>query len=638
MFTPAPDASGPSITTADANPPRPEDATPPGDLPLSQIIARAAAQQGQFRHDNTLEPLAPQPDTPTEVWATSGAGVRLARAAVYYTADGSVPQPTSASVPMTAADEHWDVHAGYTTRWRGLLPAQPAGAVVRYRVAGWRDHPAADPSGPAHLWARDGQGFHFHSTGPEAITTFAYTVEPPTAWPMPPWIYDATIYQIFLDRFHPGSADGEFAGETDPQALHGGTLAGVRRALPYLADLGVTCLWLSPLCAAETYHRYDATDLYAVDPTLGSADDLRALTSAAHALGMRVLLDFVPSHCSWRHPAFLAAQRDPQAPTASWFTFDHWPDRYRSFLNAVPSLPTFNTADPGARAHIIGSAVHWLRDCAVDGYRIDHAIGPSMDFWVALRTAMRVAPHSFTVGEATDTPDSLRRYRGRLDAILDFPLARALRQTFGVGSWTVGQLDNFLAAYARYMADGPGRVSFLDNHDMNRFLFVANQDTRRLKLAALCQFTLSTVPAIYYGTEVGMSQSGDIAARGDAEARQDMPWQSDAWDLDLLRFYRALVRLRATQPALRRGGWRTVYLDAAGGAYAYRRQLDGPEGAVTVLFNVGLAECVITLQGLAGATCLLATGAPPRADARQDGLSVALPALSGAVFGAPARK
>ena len=261
-----------------------------------------------------------------------------------------------------------------------------------------------------------------------------------------------------------------------------------------------------------------------------------------------------------------------------------------------------------------------------------------MDLWWALRTALRVAPQSFTVGEATDTPDSLRRYRGRLDAILDFPLARALRQTFGVGSWTVGQLDDFLAAYGRYMADGPGRVSFLDNHDMNRFLFVADQDTRRLKLAALCQFTLPAVPAIYYGTEVGMSQSADIAARGDAEARQDMPWQSHAWDLDLLRFYRALVRLRATQPALRRDGWRAGHLDAADGAYAYRRELDGPEGAVTVLFNVGLADCVITLEGLAGAACLLATGAPPHAEEGQGSLRVALPALSGAVFGSAAEE
>jgi glycosidase len=84
----------------------------------------------------------------------------------------------------------------------------------------------------------------------------------------------------------------------------------------------------------------------------------------------------------------------------------------------------------------------------------------------------------------------LRRYRGRLDGVLDFPLAQALRSTFATGRWTVGDLESFLEAYERYMAEGPARVSFLDNHDMNRFLFVAGGDARRLKLAALCQFAL----------------------------------------------------------------------------------------------------------------------------------------------------
>src|SRR5207248_8175253 len=108
-------------------------------------------------------------------------------------------------------------------------------------------------------------------------------------------------------------------------------------------DLGITCLWLSPLNPAPSYHRYDATDYYSVDPVLGTNEDLRVLTDDAHRRGMRVILDWVPSHSSVDHPAFRAAQADPSSPSANWFIFDERPDKYRCFLGVIPSLPSFNT-------------------------------------------------------------------------------------------------------------------------------------------------------------------------------------------------------------------------------------------------------------------------------------------------------
>src|SRR5262249_2728329 len=157
---------------------------------------------------------------------------------------------------------------------------QQDGTVVRYRIGGWLGTVPRPPAAGADLWAHDGQGFGFRFPGEEGVTTFAYHVEPP-ALGMPAWARDAVIYQRFLDRFHAGTDDGAFPAQAGPRSLHGGTLAGVRRALPYLEELGVTCLWLSPLCAAESYHRYDATDYYRVDPSLGTDDDLRALVDEA---------------------------------------------------------------------------------------------------------------------------------------------------------------------------------------------------------------------------------------------------------------------------------------------------------------------------------------------------------------------
>lgn len=626
---------------------------PPGDLPPQEIEARLAAREWQFRHDNTIAPLAPHSDEPVEVWASSGGALSLERAAVYYTTDGSRPDLSATELPMQAAVVDWDPRAGYLTRWRAVLPAHPDATVVRYRIAGWRLGTRYAPESGPDLWARDGQGFWFRLPAEQGITTFAYRVEAPRP-ALPAWLRDAVIYHIFLDRFYPDAADGAFPPHSDPTARHGGTLRGVREALGYLHELGATCLWLSPLCASETYHRYDTTDLYSVDPALGTGQDLRDLVDAVHARGMRILLDLVPSHCSWRHPAFEAARRDRAAPTASWFSFDEWPDSYRSFLGMVPSLPSFNTDDPAARAHIIGSAVQWLRDYGVDGFRLDHAIGPSMDFWVALRVAMQaVAPDAGTIGEVTDSVDCLRRYRGRLDGVLDFPLARALRLTFGAGAWSLGRLDTFLGAHEQYMAGGPGRVSFLDNHDMNRFLFAAGQDVARLKLAALCQFTLEATPALYYGTEIGLSQQHDIKAGGfggDAEARRDMPWDPRAWNHDLLAFYRALTRLRQSHGALRQGTRRTVHLDEQAATYAYLRSTarqDGAGGAVLAAFNLSGQEQTITLASdvsqedharalpfAAGSwSPLLSTGATPRLDASAGRLAITLAPSTGAALG-----
>lgn len=555
-------------------------ATAPGDIPLSEVMRRVRLQAGQWRHDNTIQPLAPTSAAPVEVWATSGLHLPIETARVRYTTDGSLPAGDSFHVDMQPAHTDWQPLAGYLTRWKASLPPQPHGTVVRYQIVGRRAG-----TGEERL-AQDGQGFWFRYEGDQAVQTFAYRVSDDPAV-HPAWLQDAVIYQIFLDRFHPGTADGAFGAGSAPSGIHGGTLHGVERALPYLEALGANCLWLSPIGPAPSAHRYDATDYFDVDPALGTKDDLRRLTAAAHARGIRVLLDFVPSHLSAEHPAFVAARQDATASTRSWFVFYDWPDHYRSFLEMVPELPSVNTNDPAVRRHIIDSALHWV-DLGVDGFRLDHAIGHGMDFWTELRAALEAVRDDIVlIGEVTDTPDALRRFRGRLHDALDFPLAGALRQTFGSGAWSVAEFDAFLTAYEAFMRDGPGRVSFLDNHDMDRFSHVASGDANRVRLAALCQLSLAEPPVIYYGTEIGLPQrrSIDDSPITDNEVRQDMVWDPARWDADLLAFYQAAVRLRKERAALRRGERATFHVDEAAQTLAYRVEAEGE--AVLAAFNLG---------------------------------------------------
>ena len=562
-------------------------ATAPGDLPLNMIIERESLRAQQFRHDNIITPLAPTPNDFVEITATNGNSLPIMRAEVWYTTDGTLPNFQSRKVEMEITSVDWQPLTGYISLWKASIPAQPNGTTIRYKIAGW--HKSTAINSPPGIFAMDGQGFWFNHAGENAITTFAYRVEQ-NPRKHPSWMDQAVIYHIFLDRFHPGTRDGKFQPNADAADFHGGTLKGVQLSLPYLADLGVNCLWFSPITLADTYHRYDLKDYFKIDPRLGTKEDLHALMNAAHQIGMRVLLDFVPCHCSWKHPAFLDAQKNRDSDSYPWFTFYEWPQKYRCFLDMAAFLPSFDTNDPGARKYIIDSALYWMREFEVDGYRLDHAIGHGMDFWVQFKNALETEDSNVvTIGEATDTPDSLQRFRGRLHDILDFPLARALRHTFASRDWSLSELDAFLASYDLYMQTGPGRVSFLDNHDMERFLFVAHNDLGSLKLAALCQFSLAQTPAVYYGTEIGMSHEksfAELGFGGDTEARRDMPWDPDRWNHELLDFYQNLIRLRKEYPALHTPLRKTIHLDTETETYAYRCiQDDGPD--IIAAFNLG---------------------------------------------------
>src|SRR5947209_4936931 len=124
----------------------------PGELPRSHFVDRLRMQRQQFRHDNILSPLAPSPELPTEITATSGEVIGVMAATVYYTTDGSLPDLQAQRVPMTASTVQWDVHGGFVTYWCAAIPPQPAGTVVRYRIAGWQHENDDAPETAPDIW------------------------------------------------------------------------------------------------------------------------------------------------------------------------------------------------------------------------------------------------------------------------------------------------------------------------------------------------------------------------------------------------------------------------------------------------------------------------------------------------------
>ena len=574
-------------------------ASAPGDLRPEAVATRYLTIREQFRHENTISPVVPGPNDSVTVTAVSGSGVPLVAATLTYTVDGSRPDESSPVLAMERSGVEFVPFGGPATKWTVTIPPQPAGTRVRYRIAGTTEAGATCD-------AQDGHGFWFRYPVEQSVSTFAYRVGVDPSGP--DWMQTAVVYQVFLDRFHPG--DGQFAVDPKPQARHGGTIAGITASLDYLQELGVTCVWVSPVGPAPSYHNYDATDYFSVDPGYGTVDDVRKLGEAARARGMRLILDFVPSHFSRDHEAFQDALARRDSDYADWFIFYDWPDSYRSFLEVVPQLVSLNTDNDGVREYLIRSARFWL-DAGFDGLRLDHVIGHGSDFWCEFQEELeKTHPEVATIGEATDTTDALLRYAGKITGILDFPVAQALRRTFATGDWTLAELNGYLAHFGSYMRGGPGRVGFADNHDMDRFLHLAGGDTERLKMALLCLMTLSPAPVLYYGTEIGMTHEkplSDRAAGGDELCRQDMIWDESMWDRDLRTLVKGLISLRKKyQNAIIDGERETRFADASGMALGYR-----VSGAIDVWFN--LTDRPVRFAGAVG-DLLLSTGSEPDRD------------------------
>ncbi|MCA9937277.1 MAG: glycoside hydrolase family 13 protein [Anaerolineales bacterium] len=537
--------------------------------PLSNDIQRQAHERTQrlgVRHD---QPTPPPPDVTLPITVT----VALPRAVEKVLCH--LAQPDEAIIPLQWTRTEWDLaNWQYRQVWEGVMPAFPHNTIVRYTIHAY----PADGSAP--IPANEGERYSYQVGQPQP----------------PEWSRAAIIYQVFPDRFSPG--EGRDWNPTQNLGdIYGGTLRGIIEKLDYIADLGCNCIWLNPFFPDTTHHGYHATDYFQVNPRLGTMADIRELVDGAHQRGMRVLLDFVANHWGSGHDTFQQAQTDPDSPYINWYHWHEWPHDYKTFFG-VKDLPQVNVNDPGARDYLLDAARFWLTDVHFDGYRLDYACGPSHDFWVDFRATVKAAnPDAWIFGEVIESPMLLLSYGGRLDGCLDFLLLQALRDTFAFQSMSLAQFDGFLRQHEAFFPDSYSRPSFLDNHDMNRFLWLARGDTRKLKLAALCQFTLSGAPIVYYGTETGLSQNEDLLKPDGRvimeECRLPMVW-GEAQDADLLAYYRWLIHFRRRHPALWQGVRQTVYLDE--GVYAYTRSDE--QETILVTLNRSEAAREVTIAGI----------------------------------------
>lgn len=376
------------------------------------------------------------------------------------------------------------------------------------------------------------------------------------------WFHNSIIYQIFIDRF----AGFQSTKRWDQPVFIGGTIRGIIDKLPYLTDLGVNTLWISPFYQTSVYHGYHVTDFYQVDPHFGTVEDVKELIHAVHQNQMHILADFVPNHCSDQQPFFKDAQQNNSSQYKDWFYFTKWPDEYLCFLS-VKELPKLNLEYPETRDHIVNAAKQWL-SLGFDGFRLDHVIGPSRTFWKHFVSELKKEyPAAVFIGEAWmkgikrqelrtlniknryfkwlagAAPESLfKEYIGVLDGVLDFKVQEFIHRYITNPSFPETRLILELNHHYSYYPSFYFLPTFLDNHDMDRFLFRCGNDIEQLKAAASIQFSLDQPAIIYYGTEVGMTQQQSlwkVPSNGDLLAREPMHWDNQNAELRL--FYKNLI-------------------------------------------------------------------------------------------------
>jgi len=385
---------------------------------------------------------------------------------------------------------------------------------------------------------------------------------------------------------------------------------------------------------SPSYHGYDATNYYEIEPDYGTNDDFKALVAQAHRRGIAVLVDMVLNHVSVDHPYFKEALGGPAAPHRSWFRWsatkpaesgpwgqEVWhtsPVRHEYYYGVFwHGMPDLDYETPAVRDEAKKIAAFWLTEMGVDGFRLDAVpylveepgaqVGTAGThaFLRAYAAALRaIAPDAFTVGEVWDGLDRmLPYYPDQLESYFAFDLSDLL-----IAAVRDGSARALLERYGRFQQAVPNArySTFLRNHDQTRTLTALGGDVARAKVAATLLLTLPGLPFVYYGEEIGMT--GD---KPDERLRTPMQWSSAAgagftrgtpWEplqadwqtttvarqdddpASLLNLYRRLIRLRLDHSALGIGDY--VPLATSNPAVAAYLRRDG-ERVALVVANLG---------------------------------------------------
>lgn len=441
------------------------------------------------------------------------------------------------------------------------------------------------------------------------------------------------LYLIMPDRFANGNPENDqvkgmrpnTVDRQDPNARHGGDLAGIEKHLDYFNDLGVTALWFTPVLENDvdgsSYHGYATTDYYKVDSRLGTNEEYKKLIDEAHAKDIKIVMDMIFNHCAVEH------QWITDMPSKDWFNNPDFKNKYvqtsykltphvdpyasdKDFSEMadgwfVPSMPDLNQKNPHVLRYLIQNSFWWIEYAGIDGIRMDthpYADYDAMSEW--LKELNAEYPNFNVVGETWVTEPAYTAYwqkdsklsapkNSNLKSVMDFSFYDKINQakneeTDGFWQGLNRIYNNFVYDY---LYPNPSSIfAFIENHDTNRFL-ENGEDVAKLKQAITLLLTTRRIPQLYYGTEVMMNGTKD---KSDGYVRKDFPggWEGDAQNAfttegrtpiqnEAYNYFKNLLHWRKGNEVIAKGNMK--HFMPFNGTYVYSRSYDGK--TVLVILN-----------------------------------------------------
>jgi glycosidase len=430
----------------------------------------------------------------------------------------------------------------------------------------------------------------------------AVSVRPQRDWS------DAVLYFVVLDRYADGDPTNNAKVDlANPGGWHGGDLKGLRAQLDEIADLGATAIWITPVVRQIDYcpigqaspesgvkgsfehcgfHGYWADDFESIDPHFGTEADLKALVAAAHARGIKVLLDVVYNHAGYGSHYLT----DPR--TAGWFRTERVECSVDALRCQVGGLPDFRTELPEVEDYLLNAHLGLASRTGLDGFRLDTVKHVEHAFWQRHRreTRARLGNGFFLLGEVWGGSATVldEWFAGdELDAGFDFTFKGSC-ESFVQGKGRVVAFASYLEK-RQQVRPGHYLAHYLSSHDEPLSLYNLKGDKAAFRLCVALQMTSEGIPTIYYGEEV--ARAGGVWPLN----RSDMPWGSrnvapgrgGARDEALRAYYKQLIALRRAHPALSAGGFRRLSSD--GDLLVFERSDPAGADRVLVALNRGAA-------------------------------------------------
>lgn len=409
---------------------------------------------------------------------------------------------------------------------------------------------------------------------------------------VPQWAANKVVYQIFPSRFastQPVDKKLWYKAPITPMDDLHGNLRGIIEHLDYIKDLGIDVVYLTPIFKSNSCHKYDTIDYYQVDPSFGTTEDLKELVQKSHERGMKVVLDAVYNHTGREFFAFQdILEKGEKSKYLDWYFIDELPlngewgeiPNFKCF-GYYGGMPKLNLKNPEVEKYITDVACYWIKECDIDGWRLDVGDEISHFFWKNFRKAIKaVKKDMLIIGE-------IWHYAGDFlegdewDTVMNYPFYLNLIDLLADEKINVSQFVQNLGYLKGRLNKKcyPLMWNLIDSHDTARFLHLCNDNKKKQHLAAAFQLLLPGMPMVYYGDEYAMPGAND------PDCRRGMYWDEEYQDKEMYNWYKKLMQIRKTHACIVEGELiETIANDEADTIVLIRKS---GEETLAMIFNCG---------------------------------------------------